>query len=81
MSLCAGRAFVPLMSQSDTAFEEIYCFAFAVLDNVWLDRKASYMEFNAVMKDVKTQLEKALASHPASIQQLQVKLGLLPNML
>ncbi len=30
-------------------FEELYCAAFAALDRHWLDAKATYMEFPAVM--------------------------------
>lgn len=70
----AGRAFCALLAESDTAFEEVYCAAFALLDRVWLARKASYMQFNAVLKEVRAQLEAALQARPRSIQQLQQRL-------
>jgi len=31
-----------------TAFSEVYCAAFLLLDHHWLASKASYMEFNQV---------------------------------
>ena len=31
-------------------FEQLFCGAFAVLDRQWLARKATYMDFPAVMK-------------------------------
>lgn len=49
----------------------MYCATFALLDAVWLRRKASYMEFNSVMTEVKGQLDKALRRRPASLAQLQ----------
>eukprot|EP00882_Tetradesmus_deserticola_P010077 GHRQ01010647.1.p1 GENE.GHRQ01010647.1~~GHRQ01010647.1.p1 ORF type:complete len:282 (+),score=135.86 GHRQ01010647.1:467-1312(+) len=64
----AGRAFCALLAESDAAFEEVYCIAFALLDRVWLARKASYMQFNAVLKEVRGQLEVALQARPKSIQ-------------
>uniref|UniRef100_A0A383WJC3 ELMO domain-containing protein n=1 Tax=Tetradesmus obliquus TaxID=3088 RepID=A0A383WJC3_TETOB len=70
----AGRAFCALLAESDTAFEEVYCAAFALLDRVWLARKASYMQFNAVLKEVRAQLEAALQARPRNIQQLQQRL-------
>ncbi|KAG2430488.1 hypothetical protein HXX76_010011 [Chlamydomonas incerta] len=70
----AGRAFLKLMSESDVAFEELYCAAYCLLDATWLDMRASYMEFNAVMKRVKGEVEKALASRPADMAQLRQRL-------
>lgn len=68
---CAGKAFCELLRDSDFAFEEVYCSTFALLDAVWLRRKANYMEFNSVMAEVKAQLDKALRRRPASLAQLQ----------
>jgi hypothetical protein len=70
--LCfAGKAFCELLHDSDFAFEEVYCTTFALLDAVWLRRKASYMEFNSVMTEVKGHLDKALRRRPATLAQLQ----------
>eukprot|EP00198_Chlamydomonas_reinhardtii_P013491 XP_001702828.1 predicted protein [Chlamydomonas reinhardtii] len=70
----AGRAFLTLLSESEVAFEELYCAAYCLLDATWLEMRASYMEFNAVMKRVKGQVEKALASRPADMAQLRQRL-------
>ena len=43
-----GRAFLVLLAQDECAFEELYCLTFQQLDKVWLDTKASYMEFGQV---------------------------------
>lgn len=72
----AGRAFCQLLRESDAAFEEVYCVMFAVLDEVWLEQKASYMQFNAVLKEVRGRLDAALQTKPQSIQQLKQRVGL-----
>eukprot|EP00878_Enallax_costatus_P022372 GHUV01023730.1.p1 GENE.GHUV01023730.1~~GHUV01023730.1.p1 ORF type:complete len:100 (+),score=33.33 GHUV01023730.1:332-631(+) len=72
----AGRAFCQLLTESDVAFEEVYCVMFALLDHVWVQRKASYMEFGAVLKQVRDKLDAALQSKPQSIRQLKQHLGL-----
>lgn len=66
-----GAAFCELLRESDAAFEEVYCAAFALLDRLWLARKATYMEFGLVMKDVKAALKDALARRPKSLAQLR----------
>jgi len=55
-----GNFFTVLTEDSDSAFEEIYCIAFEALDEKWLEMKASYMDFPAVMKAVKEKLEAAV---------------------
>jgi hypothetical protein len=77
--MLAGRAFCTLLAESDTAFEEVYCAAFALLDRVWLVRGASYMQFNAVLKEVRGLLEAALQARPKSMQQLRQRLAGLPS--
>lgn len=67
----AGRAFCELLRDSVAAFEEVYCITYALLDRVWLRRKASYMEFNSVMAEVKACLDKALRKRPKTLQQLR----------
>ena len=45
--------------------------AFEVLDRVWLEMRASYMDFPSVMQRVKGQLNSALCSQPRSIEGLK----------
>lgn len=41
-----------LQETSEHAFEELYCAAYVALDQIWLDTKASYMQFPQVLKYV-----------------------------
>lgn len=34
------------LSGDDRAFDLLYCVAFMIMDKQWLEKKASYMEFN-----------------------------------
>ncbi|EFJ52460.1 engulfment and motility protein [Volvox carteri f. nagariensis] len=70
----AGRGFVALLEQSDVAFEELYCATYCLLDATWLQMRASYMEFNTVMKRVRAEVERALSSRPPNMQMLRKKL-------
>eukprot|EP00191_Tetraselmis_sp_GSL018_P001183 CAMPEP_0177615690 /NCGR_PEP_ID=MMETSP0419_2-20121207/23625_1 /TAXON_ID=582737 /ORGANISM="Tetraselmis sp., Strain GSL018" /LENGTH=380 /DNA_ID=CAMNT_0019113435 /DNA_START=69 /DNA_END=1212 /DNA_ORIENTATION=+ len=57
----AGTNFFTALSEgTDNAFEEVYCAAFQLLDSKWLEMRASYMEFPAVMGEVKKELQAAL---------------------
>lgn len=49
-SECAFTRFGAKVEGIDVAFEEIYCIAFEALDAKWLEMRASYMDFPAVMK-------------------------------
>lgn len=60
-----------MLRESDVAFEEVYCACFALLDRVWLQRRASYMEFNSVMQEVKGCLDKALRRRPKTLAELK----------
>jgi ELMO domain-containing protein len=66
----AGQSFMALLERDAYAFEEVYCQAYQVLDRTWLDLKASYMEFSTVMGQTKAKVDRALASKPASLQDL-----------
>lgn len=35
-----------MLSEDEWAFDLLYCVAFMVMDKLWLDKNASYMEFN-----------------------------------
>ncbi|CAL5098509.1 unnamed protein product [Urochloa decumbens] len=61
MSTKAGVHFVQLLEDDEAAFDNLFCVAFQVLDAQWLARKASYMEFNEILKSTRVQLEKELS--------------------
>lgn len=68
---CTGVGLCTLLADNDSAFEEAYCLAFAVLEREWLAMKASYMDFPAVLSRTRKQLESALAARPCSALDLQ----------
>ncbi|KAJ0713905.1 putative ELMO domain-containing protein [Helianthus annuus] len=57
----SGVRFLEFLSNDESAFDELYCVAFKLMDVHWLARRASYMEFNEVIKSTRTQLERELA--------------------
>nr|XP_043609533.1 ELMO domain-containing protein A [Erigeron canadensis] len=57
----SGMRFLQFLSNDESAFDELFCVAFKLLDVHWLARRASYMEFNEVMKSTRVQLERELA--------------------
>ncbi|BDA43952.1 probable engulfment and cell motility protein 3 [Coccomyxa sp. Obi] len=75
----AGRSFLSLLAGSSSVFESVYCMAFEVLDREWLDMKASYMDFPAVMARVQAQLVRALSAQPGSLAELRRLLALTTN--
>lgn len=52
--------FVQMLSEDEWAFDLLYCVAFMVMDKKWLERNATYMEFNDVLKCTRSQLEREL---------------------
>ncbi|KAF8731201.1 hypothetical protein HU200_016525 [Digitaria exilis] len=56
----SGIRFLELLGRDENAFDHLYCVAFRLLDARWLVKRASYMEFNEVMKSTRTQLEREL---------------------
>lgn len=52
--------FLQMLSENEWAFDLLYCVAFVVMDKQWLERSATYMEFNDVLKSTRVQLEKEL---------------------
>ncbi|XP_024973991.1 ELMO domain-containing protein C isoform X1 [Cynara cardunculus var. scolymus] len=56
-----GVRFLRFLSHDESAFDELFCVAFRLMDAHWLTKRASYMEFNEVLKSTKTQLERELA--------------------
>nr|XP_043623761.1 ELMO domain-containing protein A-like isoform X1 [Erigeron canadensis] len=55
-----GATFLKYLSDNESAFDLLYCIAFKLMDHQWLAMHASYMDFNAVMKSTRHQLEKEL---------------------
>ncbi|OVA13759.1 Engulfment/cell motility [Macleaya cordata] len=62
----AGIRFVELLGEDEMAFDNLYCVAFRMMDAQWLAKRASYMEFNEVLKSTRTQLERELALEDVS---------------
>ncbi|RCV45033.1 hypothetical protein SETIT_9G420800v2 [Setaria italica] len=56
----SGIRFLELLERDENAFDHLYCVAFRLLDAQWLVKRASYMEFNEVMKTTRSQLEREL---------------------
>ncbi|EOX99873.1 ELMO/CED-12 domain-containing protein isoform 1 [Theobroma cacao] len=52
--------FLQMLSENEWAFDLLYCVAFMVMDKQWLERNATYMEFNDVLKSTRAQLEREL---------------------
>ncbi|KAE8716604.1 ELMO/CED-12 family protein isoform 2 [Hibiscus syriacus] len=52
--------FLQILSENEWAFDLLYCVAFVVMDKQWLERNATYMEFNEVLKSTRAQLEREL---------------------
>ncbi|XP_018819415.1 ELMO domain-containing protein A-like isoform X2 [Juglans regia] len=55
-----GATFLKFLAESESAFDLLYCITFKLMDHQWLSMRASYMDFNAVMKSTRLQLEQEL---------------------
>ncbi|KAK3002091.1 hypothetical protein RJ639_021793 [Escallonia herrerae] len=55
-----GATFLKFLAENESAFDLLYCITFKLMDNQWLAMHASYMDFNAVMKATRRQLESEL---------------------
>lgn len=55
-----GATFLKFLADNESAFDLLYCIAFKLMDHQWLSMRASYMDFNTVMKATRRQLEKEL---------------------
>ncbi|XP_040995416.1 ELMO domain-containing protein A-like isoform X2 [Juglans microcarpa x Juglans regia] len=55
-----GATFLKFLAESESAFDLLYCITFKLMDHQWLSMQASYMDFNAVMKSTRHQLEQEL---------------------
>ncbi|KAJ6988768.1 uncharacterized protein [Populus alba] len=52
--------FLQMLSENEWAFDLLYCVAFVVMDKQWLERNATYMEFNDILKSTRAQVEREL---------------------
>lgn len=52
--------FVQMLSEDEWAFDLLYCVAFLVMDKQWLEKNATYMDFNEILKSTRAQLEREL---------------------
>ncbi|KAH9706535.1 ELMO domain-containing protein [Citrus sinensis] len=59
-SSSAGIRFLELLEKDEMAFDNLYCVAFRMMDAQWLAKRATYMEFNDVLKSTRAQLEREL---------------------
>jgi hypothetical protein len=64
-----GNVFKVLFD-SPTAFEEVYCLAFQLLDRTWEEMNANYMDFPKVIATVRSQIETVLESQPLSVEAM-----------
>ncbi|XP_057492037.1 uncharacterized protein LOC130777644 [Actinidia eriantha] len=55
-----GATFLKFLEENESAFDLFYCITFKLMDQQWLAMHASYMDFNAVMKATRRQLESEL---------------------
>ncbi|KAA0043665.1 Transposon Ty3-G Gag-Pol polyprotein [Cucumis melo var. makuwa] len=59
-SSLAGIRFLELLEHDEMAFDNLFCVAFQLMDAQWLAKRASYMDFNDVLKSTRSQLEREL---------------------
>ncbi|KAL2559936.1 ELMO/CED-12 family protein [Forsythia ovata] len=52
--------FLQMLSENEWAFDLLYCVAFMIMDKLWLEKNATYMEFNEILKSARSLLEKEL---------------------
>lgn len=72
----AGVQFISFLDANERAFEEIYVAAFEVLDRIWLERKASYMDFPYVLQETIAAVRAALLQSPGTIARFREILSL-----
>ncbi|KAL8532843.1 hypothetical protein ACS0TY_009159 [Phlomoides rotata] len=50
--------FLQMLSENEWAFDLLYCVAFMIMDKLWLNKNATYMQFNDILRFTRSQLEK-----------------------
>ncbi|KEH17885.1 ELMO domain-containing protein B isoform X2 [Medicago truncatula] len=65
-----GATFLKFLEENESAFDLLYCIAFKLMDHQWLSMRASYMDFNTVMKSTRQELEKELLQEVSRLEDL-----------
>jgi len=60
-----------ILLSHEYSFNEMYCIAFQVLNRMWDEMKASYMDFPNVLKVVRGQINDVLNNKPMNIENFQ----------
>nr|XP_043611932.1 ELMO domain-containing protein A isoform X2 [Erigeron canadensis]XP_043611935.1 ELMO domain-containing protein A isoform X2 [Erigeron canadensis] len=55
-----SAVFIHMLSENEWAFDLLYCVAFIIMDKIWGEKNASYMEFNDVLESTRAQLKEEL---------------------
>ncbi|KAL0289838.1 UNVERIFIED_CONTAM: ELMO domain-containing protein A [Sesamum calycinum] len=76
-----GATFLKFLAENESAFDLLYCITFKLLDHEWLAMRASYMDFNAVMKATRRQLETELLQEDITCLEELPSYGLLSRVL
>eukprot|EP01132_Coremiostelium_polycephalum_P000854 gene854-1064_t len=58
----------PILFSHASAFEEVYCTTFQILDTTWDEMMGSYMNWPKIFSSVKNQILTALESKPATLE-------------
>jgi hypothetical protein len=72
-----GTTFLKFLIENESAFDLLYCITFKLMDHQWLSMHASYMDFNAVMKSTRRQLERELLLDDITLLEEMPSYGLL----
>ncbi|CAK9133572.1 unnamed protein product [Ilex paraguariensis] len=65
-----GATFLKFLAENESAFDLLYCITFKLMDKQWLAMRASYMDFNTVMKSTRRQLERELLQDEIRLEDL-----------
>jgi hypothetical protein len=63
----------------DDPFQKVYCVAVLLLDKMFVEKKATYMEFGSVFEDMKKLFVEKLARRPTSVRSLANLVGINAN--
>ena len=51
-------------------FEDVFVLFSLLLDKIWVERNASYMDYSNITKETRARFEQALAQRPTNIKML-----------
>eukprot|EP00808_Paulinella_micropora_P000880 g72000.t1 len=63
------RNFMELLEQEEMAFQEIYCEALLMLEDIWSIEDRQYLEFPLVLDRVLLKVRTALSRHPLNLRE------------